>query len=306
MTANQLKYWELRWKQHYEKILAEVKIKEQQETVRHNLAVEAETARHNRREERIDTQNMIINKQKLALGWAELDERKRAALVAEALNEKKYALAVQQELREMTYTKAQIDNMLANRKLAGMDFALSLYEAKHRIAADYIKAEAAMFKNGWTKIAAQAVVSGVQSLMTSDEANKLMDAMKDDPDFGWIVEAWGPAAPKAVVETAINHGISEGQWQGPPTAEQSQIAKQKVKFESRPDFQPVSNNDSELVHGFSGSQSGNGTSVQKGSSGASFYSDHRDAGSVKGPIESKTNSGTSVIYSGGSHYGPGY
>lgn len=302
MTQNQLKYWELRWKQHYEKILAEVKVREQVETVRHNLAVESETARHNRREERIDTQNMIINKQKLELGWAELDEKKRAALVAEALNIDKYKLAVQQELRETKYTQAQIDNMLANRKLAAMDFALSLYKAKHDISANYIKAEAAMFKNGWTKVAAQAVISGVQSLMTSDEANKLMNAMKDDPDFGWIVEAWGPQTPKQVVETDIKHSISEGEWQGPPTKGQNQMKR----FENRPDFQPINTETDGLVTGFSQSENGNGTSIQRGSSGAKYYSNHKDAGSTKDPVETKSGSGTSVIYSGGSHYGPGF
>lgn len=79
MTQNQLRFWELRWKQHYESIYVG-------EIQRSNRAKEAETERHNRKEEKIATQQLVIERQKLSLAWAELSERVRATMVKEAID----------------------------------------------------------------------------------------------------------------------------------------------------------------------------------------------------------------------------
>jgi len=309
MTANQLKYWELRWKQHYEQILAKVKIAEVEETKRHNLAVEAENERHNRRQERIDTQNMITNRGNLAARWAELDEKQRAAIVAEGLKRDEYNLAVQTELRQAKYTQAQIDKMLSDMELAQMDLAISIVKHKHDVAANYIKAEAALLKNGWTKAAAGEVVADIKSLMSSTEFDTYLSKLKSNPTFSWIGETFGPAAIKEIATVTDSNDV--GQWQGPPTKEQMQQSNAKKRFESRPDFQPIikETDNKDTVSGHSSSEgtgSSTGTSVVYGHTGARYYSNHRESGSTRGPVETKTSNGTSVVYSGGSHYGPGY
>jgi len=314
MTANQLKYWELRWKQHYENILAKVKVAEVQETQRHNIAVERETERHNRREERIDTQNMITNRLNAQLRWEELSEKKRAALVAEALKVKEYELAVKAELRNERYTNAQIDKLLSDKKIAQMDLAMSIVKMKHDIANDYLKSEAALFKNGWGKAAAGEIIADVKSLLSSTEADKLLNNLTKDPDFKWITETFGPSAADETLRLAGNSTKGEkgsGDWQGPPTKDQASQQTNKTRFENRPDFQPYKEPE---VSGHSNSQGGtgttgkssNGTSVVYGNTGARYHSNHNEAGSTRGAVETKTSRGTSIVYSGGSHYGPGY
>lgn len=299
MTANQLKYWELRWKQHYENILAQVKVKEQAETERHNRAVEAETARHNRVEERIDTQNMIINRLNLEARWAELDERHRAALVAEALNEKQYKLAVQAELRQYQYTQAQIQNMLAQQKVAAADFALDVISAKNKINADYLQAEAALVKAGWGKGVAAQIVAEVKSSVSSAELNNIMKAFANNSDYSWISEAFGPATLSEIGNVANKNYKSDL-----PKADLSKglhLDTNKINFDER-----GSQAYNQQVSGFSNSQTTKGEKGVKTPSGTMYYRDHRDAGSTKSSVETKTAAGTRVIYSGGSHYGPGY
>lgn len=310
MTANQLKYWELRWKQHYEHILAKVKVAEVSETQRHNIATEAETRRHNMREERIDTQNMITNRLNAQIRWEELSERKRAAIVAEALKQKEYELAVQTELRNERYTAAQIDKMLSDKKIAQMELAMSIVKNKHDIAANYLKAEAALFKNGWTKAAAGEIIADVKSLLSSAEADQLLNNLTKDPDFKWLTESFGPDTATQTLNIASSSSSnSQGDsrdWQGPPTREQKQIADNRIRFENRPDFQSVGNEDLVQGHTTSPSNQGSGTSIEYGRSGARYHSNHKTAGSTRGPVETKTSNGTSIVYSGGSHYGPGY
>lgn len=299
MTTNQLKYWELRWKQHYENILAQVKVAEVVETKRHNVAVETETARHNRREERIDTQNMIINRGNLEARWAELEEKVRAAIVAEGLKEKEYQLQVQKVLYDWEYKKAEISNMLQSRKLAAADFAVRFVESFHKTSTEYMKAEAALLKAGWDKALVGEVVTDVKSLMAKSEYDKvLQNAFGDDPEFSWLVEAFGPATGKEVANMA---GKKYNEPIGPKQPQQYFSQKAKNIKESIGLGISKPEDAKNLVQGFSGTQQSS-----RDISGVTSESTGNKVGSTKDIVETKTPSGTRVIYSSGSHYGPGF
>lgn len=146
MTANQLRYWELRWKQYYEYYYL-------QEQKRSNRAKERETERHNRASERIAKQELVMKRIQLSLDqarvtqeWAKISVNERAQLLA-----------------EMKHSH-EVQKFLAQTKIATAELGVTIQHNLNSDSAAYIQANARAFGAGWAKGGANQALSYVQSI----------------------------------------------------------------------------------------------------------------------------------------------
>lgn len=139
MTQNQLKYWELRWRQWYEYQLLHQQERQLEETKRSNRA-----------KERIEYEKITISREDMERKWAELDEKKRAAMVGEAIN--KYKADI-----EFADAKSRIDKRLSEIQIAEADLAIAFTKARNEDERQYIKLYADVADKGWDGVAGAAL-----------------------------------------------------------------------------------------------------------------------------------------------------
>lgn len=163
MTTNQLRYWELRWKQHYEHWYLK-------ELHRANVAKEAETHRSNKAEERIKQQELVLKRielgiqtQKVNVEWAKLQETQKANLVSWAVKAKEIELQQKQVYNQERLTNAQIkmiekqmdevkartDQILSNIKVAEADAAFGIYKDAREQDRKDLDTIIESYKHGW-------------------------------------------------------------------------------------------------------------------------------------------------------------
>lgn len=126
MTKNQLEYWKLRWTQHYESIYLKIQKQKADEEERANKARELETKRHNQAQERIQTQQNILTKQKLDQDWAKMTVEVRSMYVHDVVSTAK--------------TLAEVDQLMSKMKTMEMETLLAIAQANDKSSIDYAKA----------------------------------------------------------------------------------------------------------------------------------------------------------------------
>lgn len=156
MTQNQLKYWELRWKQHYENIMLQLKARE----LEIELAKLQETKRSNRAKETIQ--------------WAELNEKIRAAGVSEALKKESNIIDALKANTDLYYTLNQVQNMLAEQQVAAAEFLVTLEQAKNEDARKWLETEAILLKNGWGEYTVEKAVGEAKASMSDSRYNSIL------------------------------------------------------------------------------------------------------------------------------------
>lgn len=262
----------------------------------------AETIRHNRRSERQETQRIVLEQAKLSKDWAKLKFDMRAKIVELALEERK----LDQKDIEL---QQKAESILTDKFVAVTDFGLDLQNAKNKWSVEYAKVYKDMLGaigNAFGGKAVGLAAGELRGMIAGSEYDDFIKSVKEQfPQYAKDIDF--------SIGSNTQTGIKEYDEQFGPQA--SDKFKQDLKNRGIETGLPGSSSD--RVIGFTGTQdenvnansnqrTSNGTSVQKGKSGADYYSNHREAGSTRGPVETKSNSGTSVIYSGGSHYGPGF
>lgn len=312
MTQNQLKYWELRWKQHYDMLQHKVDLAK----LEIELAKLAETARHNKAQERIATQELVLSRVKISHEWEKMQFDMRAQIVRLGLEyngflQKNVELEQENERIRQKYIELgqEADKIMTNKFVQVTDAYVNISQGNYKNATERMKALA----DSVGPLAKSVGIGFVASTLGLFDSYLTNDA--NSTVFWGRLEEMYPSVFKDLSQQAgdlyspkAKHMAKEyTELYGPRGPEQ--MSKDIDKYLNEKD--PKDTSDS-TVTGHSGTQVSNqpqgstsGTKVI-GSSGASYHSNHRDAGSTRGPVESKTNSGTRVIWSGGSHYGPGY
>lgn len=183
MTANQLKYWEIRWRQYYEnQSLKETKrsnLVKEAETERSNRVKEAETRRHNLVEERIAKQELVIKRIQLShtqeqinQKWADLDRQERALFINTTLEN--YRLMQKDKEIDLKAKEVQLkaDKLLSDVTLAIADLVTEYTQTEEKINIDRFDSYVNALGKGWTK-------AGVASFMRDlDQDSKTPENLK--------------------------------------------------------------------------------------------------------------------------------
>lgn len=135
MTKNQLEYWKLRWTQYYEKRYLEIQKQKANEEERANRAREKENVRHNKAQERIQTQQNILTKQKLDQDWAKMSVEIKSMYVHDVVSTAK--------------TLAEVDQLMSKVKTAEVETLLSIAQANDKASIDYAKAAVDAYDKAW-------------------------------------------------------------------------------------------------------------------------------------------------------------
>lgn len=316
MTANQLKYWELRWKQFYDMRNLEVDIAKLQHE-KDKLLLEAkklnETIRHNMEEERNDRITRRQNAQKIQQEWAKISQNERLALIGYGIKWKELEQEdrkLDQADRKLDQTDKQIaleaDKILKDKFTAVGDFLLEVEKNKNSTSQEWVEqySEAIGELGKAFGLGAVGLAAGeTRGMVASAQYDKIVNAMKNNfPEvakfFNTTSETYGPDIKEAIDQ--LRKGSDElGGTKGI-------LKKQGYNVDQLP------GQGAGRVIGFSETETEpdsttSGTSVEKvGKTGSKYYDNHHDAGSTRSSIESKTSNGTSVVYSPGTHYGPGF
>lgn len=166
MTQNQIAYWALIWKQHYEN-------QQLKETHRHNQAQEKETNRHNLAEERIAKQQLVLrrielsqNQEKINQEWAKLSNTIRHDLIEEAQSQQKINL--------------DIDKFMSNQKIAVAQMALDASYKANDTTIKYIEASAKALKEGWGKGAAALGLGTLYGSLNTSNYSQIVESLASD------------------------------------------------------------------------------------------------------------------------------
>lgn len=186
MTQNQLKYWELRWKQYYEYYYL-------QETKRSNMARELETARHNRVQERISKQELVLrrielsqNQEKIVQQWKNLELTEQATMIKAAL-----------ELRNQDRLA---NEFLQSQKMAAASMIVQYNNEQEKRQIEKFNAYVQALDTGWTKTAVAKVLTEIES--SNDEVNRLLtDVAKQ---YNLDIEVKGPQGIGAKIKTSLD------------------------------------------------------------------------------------------------------
>lgn len=81
MTQNQLKYWELRWKQFYDMRKLELDKYVEDRKLQLDMRKLEETIRHNKHEEKMDRLQYRQNQEKINQEWAKISQNERLAMI---------------------------------------------------------------------------------------------------------------------------------------------------------------------------------------------------------------------------------
>lgn len=322
MTQNQLKYWELRWRQHYDMLQHQVDLAK----VEVELAKLQETARHNKAQERIATQELVLTRVKLSQEWEKMQFDMKATIVRLGLEYNGFLqknVELQQKNRALDQEDVRLnqkyielgqeaDKIMTNKFVQVTDAYTEILQGNYKNQTERMKALADSVGPLAKSVGIGFVASTLgmfDSYLSNTQASEAFwsslektypSVFKDLSQE--VAETYAPKV-KAMAK-------SYTELYGPQGLEQASkdISAYLNKMDPKADdLKRIATQST--VTGHTNTQNVNesiGTSVQKGSSGASFYENHRDARSTRGPIETKNSAGTSVVYSGGSHYGPGY
>lgn len=212
MTLNQLKYWELRWKQYYDMLsLAETK--------RSNVARENETKRHNRAEERIATQELVIkriqlsqNQEKIVQEWSKikLDEQKlfiETTINAYKLHQKDVELS--QEERRI---QLKSEELLQNATFAAANIIVQYENESTKRSIEQFNSYVNALDKGWDKTAAAQVLTELaSSSKTSDSLKNVLKPLAEK--YKLDIEINGPKSIGSTINNFANDNkdrISKG------------------------------------------------------------------------------------------------
>lgn len=201
MTTNQLKYWELRWKQWYEFQL-----------LKHKQAELAEQKRATRVKEKQEYERITIDRGDLDRKWAELDEKKRAAIVGEAL--RKYEADIQ-----FMNVASMAEQRLQQMKTVAADLYLQYTKAEDESQRKWYEAYAEAANKGWGQGAFYAAYEMAdKSNLVTQGKNDMLDVFNSIPGFklpSSTKQSVVPSGGKIVGEVANNNGILAVSKTGP-------------------------------------------------------------------------------------------
>jgi hypothetical protein len=298
MTANQLKYWELRWKQFYEFHY----LKEQH---RANVAKETETERHNRATERVARQQLVLDRirlsneqEKINIEWQKLALSQRAQLVHEVVEQRKL------DIEEKDY-QLKVDQFLANIKVATAEL---ISDVQHNINQDRsaaITANAKAFGDGWLEGSAAKAAAWLETLSGTKNYENIVNTLVDDLNTsipGLKVEKpkFKTDAPD-VQEGSVSSVIGTSKADKLATEIYGPDATQRSKFGSR----WVDNQKSQNKHAASQviqagvKGPGNDTESVSGVQTSTGATNHDTGSAPKSKV-------SGVIYSGSANVGPGW
>lgn len=282
MTANQLRFWELRWKQHYDTIF--LKLKEQE--IAQAWAELDEKIRHNKKSEKQEQQRIIHERQRLELDWAKLTEQQRATVMSELFEDRK-------QQREEAWTKAQVEHLLVQDQVAVVEAFDSYLHHKNQDAQGWFDAEAKLLDKGWGKAAVGELVADVKGTISNAEYDQFMKNMAANLG-GWFKEVYGPQANQKAQEwiNSQNKEIVDNNRQssaGKALKEMSNAEAQQDlvdKINKQGKYAPV-------VHGFTSTQNGSSSTANVGTKVVTGTATSRTVSS--NPRNS--GGGSSVVYS---------
>lgn len=297
MTQNQLRYWELRWRQHYEN--AQIQI--EREKVALEIAKLEETIRKNRKAERQEQQRIIQEGIKIQQAWQKLGFEMQAKIVELGLEKRK----LDQKDTELVQAA---DRLLKDKFVAIADFVTNMTEKRDKSQQEWARiyrdAGSALTDAFGGKTLGLAA-GEFRGLVSGEEFTNGIKAMADAfPEYASIINQFTGLAKETIQRNVEQYGP---QWQGPPKpgkpGDNIISTDPRLKVGAN-----MSTGPENTVSGHTSTEDPKGQTKTKvkGSSGADYYDNHSSAGSTKSPVESRTQGGSRVIWSGGSHYGPGF
>lgn len=166
MTTNQLRYWELRWKQWYEYQL-----------LQHKKAELAEQKRATRVKEKQEYARITIDREDLDRKWDELTEKKRAAIVGEAL--RKYEADI-----NLMNVSSMAEQRLQQMKTVAADLYLQYTKAEDEAQRKWYEAYAEAANKGWGQGAFYAAYEMAdKSNLISQGKQDMLEVFNSIPGF---------------------------------------------------------------------------------------------------------------------------
>lgn len=302
MTLNQLKYWELRWKQYYDLLSLG-------ETKRSNLAKEAETKRHNRAEERIATQQLVLerikisqNQEKINQEWSKisLDQQKlfiQTTIDAYKLHQKDIELS--QEERRI---QLKSEELLQNATFAAANLIVQYENESTKRSIEQFNAYVNALDKGWDKTTAASVLTELaSSSKTSESLKKLLQPLADK--YKLDIEVSGPKTVGSTVSKFVSDNKDKVEEIGHGLTESSKALGNVILSEN-----PHSRIYNALKEKFGPDKKAIAAAEGRGGKASTTGGTIISTGPNGISTPSTTTKSSGVIYSGNSRsdYGPGY